>query len=103
VLALTHLGALLHGASPTRTLNSRVLVLGGQYTRLRCGVLVDSVAGLRTIKSVEPLASPKHGAVSQGKDATDGLWTLLDIQRVVSATSFFDVGVMSGAPVLNHG
>jgi twitching motility protein PilI len=91
VLALTHLGALLHRAAPGASAASRVLVLGGQFARLRCGVLVDSVAGLRTIASTEPLAVPGVAATLSGIDTQDGTWTLLDVTRLMSSTQFFDV------------
>lgn len=102
VLALTHLGALLGAADVSVSSDSRVLVLGGQFARLRCGVLVDSVAGLRTIKSTELLEMPVLGSTLRGTDSDGGEWALLDVGKLVTVTPFFDVSVTQETVVASH-
>jgi twitching motility protein PilI len=91
VMALTHLGALIKGVPAVTSASSRVLVLGGQFARMRSGLLVDSVFGLRAIRSTQPLPTADVSAVSVGEDINHEHWVLLDVTRLVSATDFFDV------------
>ncbi len=86
VLALSHLGALLHAAAPARTQASRVLVLGGEFSRLRAGLLVDSVLGLRTFTKAADDAASTTGLDEQGN-----AWGLLHISTLLTTTHFLEV------------
>jgi twitching motility protein PilI len=91
VLAVSHLGALTAGVAPSLSVNSRVLVLGGEFARLRCGLVVDSVVGLRAIQSIQASSSPSVLSDRVGSDAESGQWNLLDTKRLILQTKFFDV------------
>ncbi len=91
VIALTHLGALLHKTTTARTANSRVLVLGGDYARLRCGLLVDSVAGLRVITNTSEQRADHAWATNVGADATGAQWILMNLGLIARSTGFLSI------------
>ena len=91
VVGLSHLGALLHGAAVTTSNASRVLVLGGIYTKLRAAFLVDSVTGLRTISAIAPAAQALTWASDVGTDQNGDQWNLLQITPVLQSTAFLSV------------
>lgn len=91
VVGLSHLGALLYGAAAATTGASRVLVLGGAYTKLRAALLVDSVTGLRTISSIAPAANPLVWASDTGVDQNGDHWNLIQITAVLQSTPFLSI------------
>lgn len=91
VVGLSHLGALLHGASVKTSSASRVLVLGGAYSKLRAAFLVDSVTGLRTIAAIKPATHGYPWAAEAGTDQNGEDWNLLQIAPVLQSTSFLSV------------
>jgi twitching motility protein PilI len=91
VVGLSHLGALLHGASVRTSNASRVLVLGGAYSKLRAAFLVDSVTGLRTIAATKAATHGYPWAAEAGTDQNGEDWNLLQIAPVLQSTSFLSV------------
>jgi twitching motility protein PilI len=91
VIALTHIGALLDRCEAATDMNSRVLVLGGIYARLRAGFLVNQIIGLRAIKKTTPLATAQVWGSQTATDAQDQEWTLLDLNALFQSTPFLEV------------
>ncbi len=91
VVGLSHLAALLHGASVKTSSASRILVLGGPYSKLRAAFLVDSVTGLRTIAATKPAAQTYPWASDVGTDQNGDEWNLLQIAPVLQSTQFLSV------------
>jgi twitching motility protein PilI len=91
VISLVHLGALLHQRQAQHNANSRVLVLGGDYARLRCGLLVDSVAGLRPIASVAEWTHGTAWARKIGTDASGTDWAMMELAVIARSTGFLSV------------
>jgi twitching motility protein PilI len=90
VIGLTHLGALLHNGPVQANSNSRILVLGGPFAKLRAGFLVDSVTGLRTISTAET-TNKLPWADQEGRDQNGALWSLLNIHGLLQSTAFLSI------------
>ncbi len=91
VIGLTHLGALLTHQAPEIVSSARILVLGGIYSRLRAGLLVDNVTGLRAVKSFEADAEQIVWASQRAIDAQGQSWSALSLDLFIQHTQFLTV------------